>query len=319
MSQRVDPTVRQRHKLRNMVQAVLLVVGMAGTLGVAAWLLFGGPGILWVLLLAAVTVAFQPAVRASWVLRMYGAVPLPPAAAPQVHRWVRALARRARLPAVPALFYVRSPMMNAMAVGRREEPALCVTDGLLRHLTGRELVGVLAHEISHIRSNDLWIMSLSDVVARVTHGLAYAGMLALALTLPLTVGGSWRPVLVAAAVAFLPTVVTLLQLALSRSREYDADLEAAALTDDPEGLASALDKLERQEGRIWERIAVPHGRVPDLLLLRTHPPTAERVRRLLSLTAGGRRDRLGGDAPVPPSGYAPVRRSVRLRPPGIRW
>ena len=80
-----------------------------------------------------------------------------------------------------------------------------------------------------------------------------------------------------------PTVSNLLQLALSRAREYDADLDAAQLTGDPAGLASALDKLERYQGRFWEDLLLPGRRIPDPSLLRSHPPTEERVRRLLAL------------------------------------
>lgn len=105
-----------------------------------------------------------------------------------------------------------------------------MTDGLLRHLTGRELVGILAHEISHIRSDDLWIMSLSDTVGRLTHLLAHLGLLALVLTVPAMLGGTLWPLLVALALAVTPTVVTLLQLALTprRDRERLGDGEPVA-------------------------------------------------------------------------------------------
>lgn len=95
---------------------------------------------------------------------------------------------------------------------------------------------MLAHEIAHVRGNDLWIMQLSDTVARLAHLLSYVGLFSLLLTVPVTLGGSSWPLLVALVLTASPTLVTLLQLALARSREYDADLEAATLTGDPEGL-----------------------------------------------------------------------------------
>jgi heat shock protein HtpX len=292
---------------------------MVAVLAGLAWLLFGTAGLLWALVLGVIVVALRPRVSPGWVLSMYGACPFPPGVAPDLHRYVRALAVRAELPAVPALYYVASPMANAFAVGRRDEAALTVSDGLLRRLTSRELVGVLAHEVGHIRADDLWIMSLSDAVGRLTHALAYFGLILLVLALPLMAGGTYAPLWYALILATVPTVVTLLQLALSRSREYDADLEAAMLTGDPDGLASALDQLERSEGRVWERVMVPRRRAPDPLLLRTHPPTAERIRRLRELVPRDDRRRLGDDRRVRPAGYPEVRSPVRLRFPGIRW
>lgn len=117
----------------------------------------------------------------------------------------------------------------------------------------------------------------------------------------------------------VPTVITLLQLALSRSREYDADLAAARLTGDPAGLARALQRLEHHEGRIWERIMVPHRRVPDSLLLRTHPPTADRVRRLLELVPEQPDRHIPVDG-FPLLGTRPrVTGPTRLHLPGVRW
>jgi heat shock protein HtpX len=315
----LDPRTHRRHRLRNAAQAVLLLGGMAMVLGGLAWLLVGVVGLLGALIVGGVVLVVRPRVPPRWVLSMYGARLLPRAVAPELHRYVQALADRARLPATPRLYYVASPMANAFAVGRRDDAALAVTDGLLRSLTGREVVGVLAHEVGHIRADDLWVMSLGDAVGRLTHALAYLGLIILLLTLPLTAGGTYSPLWPAVLLMAAPTVVTLLQLALSRSREYDADLEGAVLTGDPEGLASALARLERLEGRIWERVIVPRRGAPDPLLLRTHPPTAERVRRLRELVPRDERRRLGDARRLPPAGYPQVRSPARLHTPGVRW
>ncbi len=123
-------------------------------------------------------------------------------------------------------------------------------------------------------------MGLADVVSRLTSMMQTIGIL-------LLVFGLWRggSAIVAAVVLMAaPTVGVFLQLALSRSREYDADLNASRLTGDPVGLASALQTLELRQGPLWESIFVPGGRVPDPSLLRSHPKTQDRIARLLELT-----------------------------------
>ncbi len=314
-----DTLMRRRQKVRNALQGLLLFTCIVAAFSFLVWLIFGLAGLLGVVLGAATLLLIRPRVPTRWMLAMYGAQPLPERAAPQLHRYVHELARRARLPRPPALFYVASPIMNAFAVGRSDDSALAVTDGLLRGLTARQVVGVLAHEISHIRAGDTTIMSLSDAIGRLVQGLSYLGMFGVIATLPVTVAGDLRPLLVSVVLIVLPTVVTLLQLALSRSREYDADLEGASLTGDPEGLASALEALQYGDGRIWERILMPHSRVPDPLLLRTHPPTAERTRRLRALTPRRHRALPISSTRVIPAGYARAAAPPRLRPPGIRW
>ena len=263
----LDTRMRRRQKLRNAAQGMLLFGGMLGLLALLAWVVFGPMGLVWVLLLGVFALALRPRVPPQWMLSMYGAQPLPEVAAPRLHHIVDVLAERSSLEMAPELYVVRSPMMNAFAVGRRDASVLAVTDGLVRGLSSRELVGVLAHEISHIRADDLWIMSLSDTVGRATHALAYAGALLLIFAVPAAADGGISPLLAAAILVVAPTLVTLLQLALSRSREYDADLEAAAMTGDPVGLAAALARLERAEGRIWERTMV-RSRVPSATVFR---------------------------------------------------
>lgn len=316
---RLNEAARRRQQRRNQVQGILLLGGMVATLAVCAWLLFGTTGVLWMLVLGAVILAVRPRMRPDWVLRMYRAAPLPTRVAPDLHSLVAALAQRAGLPETPALYYVPTSMLNAFAVGRRNDAAIGVTDGLLRNLTGRQLAGVLAHEMSHIRSDDLWIMTLADTVGRLTHAVAYAGLGLLLFGLPMLAAGSAVPLLVALVLIVIPTVVTLLQLALSRAREYDADLDAVALTGDPSGLASALRTLHLREGRIWERILVPRGRMPDPLLLRTHPSTDERIRRLQELSAPQVEPVRVPPGMLPPAGFVAVTRPPRLRYPGIRW
>jgi len=188
--------------------------------------------------------------------------------------------------------------MNAFTMGRGERVAVAVTDGMISALNAREFAGVLAHELSHIRNGDLWVMMLADSIGRLTNLMTIAGGLLLVVNLPLLLLGraqiSWTFILL---LLFAPTVANLLQMGLSRAREYDADLEAAALTGDPAGLASGLNKLEHQGAGLWERIFMPGHRLPEPSLLRSHPPTEERIRRLLALYPPEPIDRFGEEEP----------------------
>jgi heat shock protein HtpX len=185
---------------------------------------------------------------------------------------------------VPTLYYVPSRIISAFTVGHTQQSAVAVTDGLLRALDAREQIGVLAHEVSHVRSNDMWVMGLADLFSRLTSLLSLFGQLLLLINLPLVlmsqVSLNWFAILI---LIFAPTISTLAQLGLSRAREYDADLNAARLAGDPEGLARALAKIDRLQGSWLERVLLPGRRLPEPSLLRTHPPTQERVRRLMEL------------------------------------
>lgn len=315
----LDPQIRRRQRLRNVLQEILLLGILVVIAAGLAWLFSGLIGVILVAGVAVALLLVRPRMATRAVLSLYGAQPLPYAAAPRVHHIVEVLAERARLRAVPTLYYIASPVMNAFAVGRGDDAGLAVTDGLLRGLTSRQVAGVLAHEVSHIRAGDTTVMSLSDAISRIVQGLSYVGLLSILFTFPMTRAGHPHLLLLSVVLIFLPLIVTLVQLALSRSREFDADLEGASLTRDPEGLASALEDLEGSTGRLWERIMVRRGWVPDPLLLRTHPSTADRTRRLRELVPGDVSRQLGDHRPVPPVDRPPAPGPVRLHFPGIRW
>jgi len=283
----VDRNSLERRKLNNFLQSMALLGGMAALLALLGWVLGGVDGVIWTVAIGVALLAFSPRVSPAVLLRMYGAQPIERGRAPDLYRLLAELARRAELPELPRLYYLPSTMLNAFTMGRREDCAVVVSDGLLRSLSPRELAGVLAHELSHVANNDMWVMGLADVVSRVTGLLSLAGQIMILLSLPAMILGqvsiSLAPLLI---LVFSPTLSALLQLALSRAREHDADLEAARLTGDPRGLASALAKLERVQGGWLERVVLPGRRVPDPSMLRTHPPTEERVRRLLELETG---------------------------------
>ena len=309
---------RRHHKLRNLAQLLLLLGGMLFILAVCAWSIWGLEGIAWVLIGGTLSLMFTPSFAPEWVMRMYRAAPLRPRDLPEVFALLQELAARAGLKVLPRLYYIRSPLLNAFAVGRPEAAAIGLTDGILRTLTTRELAGVLAHELSHIRNNDLWTMNLADLLTRLTSLMSWFGQFLLILNLPIILMNEvpvpWTLVLV---LIFAPTLMSLLQLALSRSREFDADLDAAALTGDPQGLASALAKLERYQGRYWEEIFLPGRRVPEPSILRTHPPTDERIRRLLELYETAEPLPFPGHVLHPPPWVTAMPHGPRWRWPGV--
>ena len=245
------------------------------------WLLWGGTGIVTLLIAGVVIVLMNPTFAPQWIMRMYGAKPLTQSEAPQLHTALRELAVRAGLEVLPRLHYIPSRMVNAFTVGRADQSAIAVTDGLLRVLSSREIVAVLAHEISHVRSNDIWVMGLADMFSRMTSLLSMFGLLLLFVSLPLVmlaeVSVNWFVILL---LIVAPNLSSLAQLGLSRTREYEADLNAVRLTGDPEAMASALIRIEQVSGAWLERIFLPGRRIPAPSLLRSHPSTESRIQRL---------------------------------------
>ena len=194
-------------------------------------------------------------------------------------------------------------MPNCFCVEQGRDAALAVTDGMLRRLTRRELAGALAHEVGHLRAGDTTVMSLSDAISRIAQALSYVGMLAFLVGLPRAFDGDARLLVLSLLLVASPVVVTMLQLALSRSREFEADLAAARLTGDPEGTASALETLEWSGGRIWERILVGGNADPAP----TPAPVDGRTHTTAARAGSPRADRwLAVGRQVPPAGYPHV-------------
>ncbi|QJD31323.1 M48 family metalloprotease [Methylococcus geothermalis] len=256
---------------------------MMALLALLGHMVWGEEGLLTLLMLALALSLLHPIVSPWLVLRLYRARPLHPAEVPALYDMLAELARRAELPAVPTLCHVQSDLVNAFTVGGARDAVIGVTDGLLRNLQWREIAGVLAHEISHIRSGDLRVMGLADLMSRLARFLSLFGQLLLLFNLPLLwaeqVQVNWWAL---ALLIFAPHIILLAQLGLSRTREFHADLNAAWLTGDPEGLASALAKIEYGSRRLMA-ILFPGVNLPEPSWLRTHPPTEERIRRLMEL------------------------------------
>lgn len=225
------------------------------------------------------------------VLRLQRARELPESEAPALHADVAELAARAGLPK-PRVYLVPDQTLNAFAAGRNPEHALVAfTEGILHRLPRRELRGVIAHELSHVRHRDI-------LVATVAAGLAGAvGMLGSLFQWTALLGqgdrddesgGVWGALVFA---LLAPLAATLIQMGISRSREFLADEGAARLTGDPEGLALALERLGRsnpllepgpsaQPATASLMIASPFAGQGLLAWFSTHPPVAARVRRL---------------------------------------
>lgn len=276
----LNPEVQRRHNWRNALHTVLLVVGTALLAAAIAWIVLGPDGLVWAAVFGAIGLWMLGHISPAMILKLYKARALDDHELPEIHDLVRNLTKRADLPAVPRLYYVPSQMLNAFAVGKPEDSGIAITDGLLRAMNLRQIAGILAHEVSHIRNGDLRVMGMADVLNRITGFMSTLGLIGI----PLVLGTGWHiPFTGLLLLIFAPTIGGLLQLALSRAREYDADLDGVSLTGDPEGLASALSLLERKQRAVWEGLVLPGSRLPEPSMLRTHPATADRIARLLAL------------------------------------
>lgn len=264
-----------------------LLVGMGGALGEGFLVLFAALA----LLMNLGAYLWSDKI----VLRMYRARELSQTEAPGLHAMVEELARNAEIPK-PRLFLVPDSGANAFATGRNPQTGVvAVTQGILELLTQRELRGVIAHEIAHIKNRDTLV---STIAAGIGTAVSY---MANALAFSSLLGGSSDDEDGSAfgglAMMFVaPLLATLVQLGISRSREYMADETGAKISGDPAALASALEKLHR-DARMVPTHAQPASAGLFIVnplsagglsgLFSTHPPAQERVRRLLAMARGG--------------------------------
>ena len=241
------------------------------------------------LILAGVVLAgmlfFLTRIPTEMVMRMQGGRPLSPHQVPNLSNIMIELARRAGLSRVPQLYYIPHRALNAFATGNKQDPAIGLTHGILQQLNLRELTGVLAHEISHIRNNDLKLNALMNLMARLTRFFAFVGQILLIINFPLYLMGDfhlpWPFILLLIGAPYLSMMLTL---AFSRTREFAADLEAARLTGDPLGLAGALEKLNFINERGMQFFS-PLRKITVPKALRSHPTTRARVNRLRDLAS----------------------------------
>ena len=255
------------------------------------------------------------------IMRLYRATRIAPNDS-QLSSLVDVLAYRVELPSRPDFYVIPSATLSAFSTGARGHAATAVTEGLLRRLSLSETAAVLAHEMAHIRHKDTGLFALADVITRAAQVMSYAGVgLALFNVYALATGEDTVSWWAALGLYLAPALSNLLQLALSRNREFKADLGALALTGDREALGSALQHIKTDTGHVWEdlMLPVPGRRVAYPSLIRSHPDTEERIRRLASSeNAPGHEPLVIVEQPmVSLVGYGPGDMRPRHRWPGL--
>jgi heat shock protein HtpX len=280
--------------LRNNVKTVVLLTALAALfMGVGAF--FGQGGFLIGLVLGLVFVGSSYWFSDKIAVRAAGAVPVSEADAPQLYAIVRDLTARADMP-MPAIYISPASQPNAFATGRNEHhAAVAVTQGLMQVVDQEELRGVLAHELSHVRNRDILIGSVAAAVAL---GITFlARMLMWGAIFGGMGGGNGRNrnqgnvFGLIAMMIFAPLAAALLQMSLSRSREYEADRSGAELLGTGEPLARALEKIDAYAQQIPMNVDPAHAtayiinpltgkQASFASLFRSHPPTADRIARL---------------------------------------
>ena len=267
----LDHAALKQARLRTNIMTAAIFAGMLLILWFCADTVVGDDALLIVVAGAVVMFLMSATPTAGLVMRLGRAVPIPPQEAPDLYSALAELSRRAGLSACPRLWWQGTSGINAFAAGHGEGAGIAISDGAFRTLSQQELVGVLAHEVAHIATGDTRLMTVGIVILRVTQVFAMLGLLLLFLLVLLTGDPEFAPFWLTLTLAVATPAVAVLHLALSRNREFAADLMAAQLTGDAVGLARALEKIN-----MYQREMAGFCR-----WLRTHPPTAERVERLL--------------------------------------
>jgi len=277
----------------NGIKTVFLLGALTGLILFVSGVIGGRNGLVIGLVLAGLMNFFSYWFSDKIVLAMYRAKPVGQAEVPGLYAVVEQLAAKAQIP-MPKLYLIDEESPNAFATGRNpSHAAVACTTGILKLMTNDELEGVLAHELSHVRNRDILIGSIAATLAGaigVLANLAHWGALfgGYGSRDERNNGGNVIALLATAILA--PIAATLIQLAVSRSREYQADQSGAELVGSPFGLASALEKLGKASQRIPMNanpatahlfIVSPFSAAAFAKLFSTHPPLEERIRRLL--------------------------------------
>ncbi|WP_295642112.1 zinc metalloprotease HtpX [uncultured Methylibium sp.] len=232
------------------------------------------------------------------VLKMYNARQVDETTAPQFYRMVAELAQKADLP-MPKVYLIEEDAPNAFATGRNPaHAAVAATTGILRVLSERELRGVMAHELAHVKHRDILISTVSATMAGAISMLANFAMFFGGR------GSDGRPANPIASIAVMllaPLAASLIQMAISRAREFEADRGGAEISGDPQALASALQKIQRYAQGIPMEAAERHPETAQMMIMNplsggglrglfsTHPATEERVARLMEMAQPGLR------------------------------
>jgi heat shock protein HtpX len=291
----------------NALRTTVLLAAMTALFMVVGYFIGGTSGMLIALVFAGLTNLFAYWNSDKMVLRMQGAVPVERSRVPELYDMVDVLSRRAGIP-TPRVYVIQTDQPNAFATGRDpNNAAVAVSSGLLRHLDTREVAGVIAHELAHIRSRDTLTMTITATLAGAISALAQFGLF--------FGGGNNRDNPLGGVGALLmvflaPLAAMLVQMAVSRTREYEADKDGAEISGDPLALASALHKIATLAGRqvnvaAERNPAMAHMYIVNPLsgqrmdnLFSTHPDTGNRIEALRRL-AGERQVDDKGRRPRP--------------------
>jgi heat shock protein HtpX len=276
--------------LGNWFKTGMLMAAIMALFGVVGALLGGGQGMLLALVFGAAMNLWAYWFSDTMVLKLYRAQQADEHSAPELYGMVKELAGRAGLP-MPRVYVIDEPQPNAFATGRNpEHAAIAATKGILRLLSARELRGVLAHELSHVKHRDILTSTITASIAGAIATLAQFGMF---------FGGrdddNRNPLVAILVLILAPIAAMLIQLAISRGREYEADRGGAEVSGDPRALADGLAKIERYARGMPLETAETHPATAQMMIInplsgggisrlfRTHPPTEERIRRLLAM------------------------------------
>ena len=279
----------------NWLKTSLLMAAIMALFGVIGSYIGGASGMLMALLFGGVMNVFAYWFSDKMVLRMYNAQEVDEASAPQFYAMVRDLAQRAGLP-MPRVYLIDEAQPNAFATGRNpEHAAVAATTGILRMLSAREIRGVMAHELAHVRHRDILISTISATMAGAISALANFAMFFGGRD---SEGRPANPIASLAVALLAPLAASLIQMAISRSREFEADRGGAEICGDPNALADALIKIDSYARGIPMPTAEAHPATAQMMIMNplagggianlfsTHPATEDRVARLRQLARG---------------------------------
>jgi heat shock protein HtpX len=276
----------------NTMKLVVLMASLSGLLLVVGYFIAKGRGVLIALVIALVTNFGGYWYSDRIVLRMYDARPVTRTASPVLFDAVESLAAKAKIP-VPKIYVISNATPNAFATGRNEDhAAVAVTTGILQILNRDELEGVIAHELSHIKNKDILISTMAATIATAVVLLSRWAMF-------FGSGEDGNTIATIAVAIVAPVAATVIQMAISRSREYDADAGGARVSGKPEALASALAKLSKaaairpmdaNPSTAHMFIVNPLSGGTIMGLFSTHPPLEKRIERLMKMRKGDKNE-----------------------------
>jgi heat shock protein HtpX len=269
------------------------MAGIMALFGALGGVLGGQQGMIIALLLGGAMNFFAYWFSDKMVLKMYRAREVDETSAPQYYGTVKELASRAGLP-MPRVYLIDEAQPNAFATGRNpSNAAVAATTGILQLLSPRELRGVMAHELAHVKHRDILISTLSATIAGAIATLANFGMMFGGHSRDGEGGGN--PFLAILVMIFAPIAAMVIQFAISRTREFGADQGGAEISGDPNALADALAKIDRYARGIPNEAAEAHPATAQMMIINplhggsvarlfsTHPPTEERIALLRAM------------------------------------